>query len=404
MGEPTNSSLQADEAADRANKPGLSRRGILNIMKGFGAGIGAAVILGRDTIVAFAQQITGVLGSPSATTTIDGNQLPPPPPKFGGVIKESAKDSKPWWPPRVVPPNGAPNVLLIMTDDQGYGVSGTFGGVIPTPALDRIANAGLRYTQFHSTALCSPTRAALITGRNHHEVGFGVISELSTGYPGYDSYIGPENATIGTILRENGYATSWFGKNHNTPGFQYARRPLRSMAVGDGLRIFLRLHGRRDRPVDALSVPRSHADFSVGRQARLQPHHRHGGRGDRAHGRLDATAPDKPFFVYYVPGGSHSPHQPKQEWIDKFKGKFDMGWNAMRDEIFANQKRLGVVPANAQLPNGRTACRSGKRCRPTRRSCLPGRRRCSPPTRPIPTTRSAASSRRSRIWASSTTR
>ena len=130
------------------------------------------------------QKITGAPGSPSATTTIDGKQLPPAPPKFGGVIKESAKDSKPWWPPRVVPPKGAPNVLLIMTDDQGYGVSGTFGGVIPTPALDRIAKAGLRYTQFHSTALCSPTRAALITGRNHHSVGFGVIARAIHGLPG----------------------------------------------------------------------------------------------------------------------------------------------------------------------------------------------------------------------------
>ena len=163
---------------------------------------------------AAAQQVIGVPGSPSATTSIDGKQLPPPPPKFGGVIKESAKDSTPWWPPRVVPPKGAPNVLLIMTDDQGYGVPGTFGGVIPTPALDRIAKAGLRYTQFNSTALCSPTRAALITGRNHHSVGFGVISELSTGYPGYDSIIGPENATVGRILADNGYATSWFGSEN----------------------------------------------------------------------------------------------------------------------------------------------------------------------------------------------
>jgi Sulfatase len=133
--------------------------------------------------VAFAQHINGVPGSPGATITLDGKQLPPPPLPFGGVIKESAKDSKRWWPPRVVPPKGAPNILLIMTDDQGYGVSSTFGGVIPTPALDRIAKAGLRYTQFHSTALCSPTRAALITGRNHHSVGFGVIGEMSTGYP-----------------------------------------------------------------------------------------------------------------------------------------------------------------------------------------------------------------------------
>ena len=133
-----------------------------------------------------------------------------------------------------------PNVLLIMTDDQGYGVSGTFGGVIPTPALDRVAAAGLRYTQFHSTALCSPTRAALITGRNHHSVGFGVIGELSTGYPGYDSVIGPESATIGEILKENGYATSWFGKNHNTPGFQYssAAGPFEQWPSGMGFQYF----------------------------------------------------------------------------------------------------------------------------------------------------------------------
>ena len=131
----------------------------------------------------------GTPGSPSATRTIEGIHLPPSDPKFGGVINMDSKDSKPYWRPTVVPPKGAPNVLLIMTDDQGYGVTSTFGGVIPTPAMDRIAKAGLRYTQFHSTALCSPSRAALITGRNHHSVGFGVITEMSTGYPGYDSII-----------------------------------------------------------------------------------------------------------------------------------------------------------------------------------------------------------------------
>jgi Sulfatase len=131
-----------------------------------------------------AQQTTGVPCSTSATRTIDGKYVPAPPESFGGVVNLSAVDSKPCWPAKLVPPKGAPNVLLIMTDDQGYGVSGTFGGVIPTPAMDRIANAGLRYTQFHSTALCSPTRAALITGRNHHSVGFGVIGEMSTGFPG----------------------------------------------------------------------------------------------------------------------------------------------------------------------------------------------------------------------------
>src|SRR5450755_3345897 len=183
--------------------------------------LATASLAGLAVGTVFAQQVTGVPGSPSATTTIGGKQLPPEPPKFGGKIERNATQSTPYWAPRVVPPKGAPNVLLIMTDDAGFGVSSTFGGVIPTPALDRIAKAGLRYTNFNSTALCSPTRAALITGRNHHSVGFAVVAELSTGYPGYDSYIGEDSATVGEILKENGYATSWFGKNHNTPGSQY---------------------------------------------------------------------------------------------------------------------------------------------------------------------------------------
>jgi arylsulfatase len=302
------------------------------------------------TGIGHAQQVTGELGSASATTTLEGNQLPPPPPQFGGVINESAKDSKPWWPPRVVPPKGAPNVLLIMTDDQGYGVSGTFGGVIPTPSLDRIANAGLRYTNFNSTALCSPTRAALLTGRNHHSVGFGVIAELSTGYPGYDSYIGQDSATIGTILRDNGYATSWFGKNHNTPPFQYsAAGPFNQWPTGMGFQYF---YGFMGGETDQWTP------YLFRDQTQIFPWIGHPGynlttdMADEAikHMRqLNAVAADQPFFIYYVPGGSHSPHQPTKEWIDKFKGKFDMGWNAMREQIFANQKRLGVIPADARL-------------------------------------------------------
>ena len=295
-----------------------------------------------------APQTAGVLGSPDATTTIDGKQLPPPPPQFGGVIKETAEESTPWWPPRVVPPKGAPNVLLIMTDDQGYGVSGTFGGVIPTPALDRVAKAGLRYTQFHSTALCSPTRAALITGRNHHEVGFGVIAELSTGYPGYDAYIGSESATIGRILRGNGYATSWFGKNHNTPSTQYAG-PYDQWPSGMGFEYFYGFMGGesdqwtpylfRDHTQIFPWVDKPGYNLITDMADEAIAHMR----------KLSVTAPEQPFFVYYVPGGSHSPHQPTQEWIDKFKGKFDMGWNELREQIFANQKRLGVIPPNTEL-------------------------------------------------------
>src|SRR5262249_55166948 len=150
----------------------------------------------------YAQQTTtGVPGSPSATTTIEGNQLPPPPQKFEGKIERNAAQSTPYLPARVVRPKDAPNILLIMTDDSGFGVTGTFGGVVPTPNLDRIAANGLRYTNFNSTALCSPTRAALITGRNHHSMGFGVISEQATGYPGYNSVMSRDKATIGKILK-----------------------------------------------------------------------------------------------------------------------------------------------------------------------------------------------------------
>ena len=205
---------------------------------------------------ALAQQVTGTLGSPSATTTVSPAQLPAPDPKFGGVIKDDALQSKAWWAPRVVPPKGAPNVLLIITDDAGFGVPSTFGGVIPTPTMDRIASEGLRYNRMFSTALCSPTRAALITGRNHHSVGFGVISEQSTGFPGYNSIIGRDKATIGRMLVDNGYSTAWFGKDHNVPAFAgQPGRAVRPVADRHGLRVLLRLRRRRRQPVAAEPVP-----------------------------------------------------------------------------------------------------------------------------------------------------
>jgi arylsulfatase A-like enzyme len=300
--------------------------------------------------LASAQQIIGVPGSPSATTTIDGRQLPAPPAKFDGVIKEQAKDSKPYWPPTVVPPKGAPNVLLIMTDDQGYGVSGTFGGVIPTPSMDRIAKAGLRYTQFHSTALCSPTRAALITGRNHHSVGYGIIGEMSTGFPGYDSVIGQESATVGEILKENGFATSWFGKNHNTPTYLYSvAGPFDQWPLGMGFQYFYGfMGGETDQWTPYLYQNTTPIFPWIGKPG----YNLTTDLADEAIkylSALNAAAPDKPFFLYYVPGGTHSPHQPTKEWIEKFKGKFDMGWEKLREEIFANQKRLGVIPPSTKL-------------------------------------------------------
>ncbi|MGE5825770.1 MAG: arylsulfatase [Bacteroidota bacterium] len=302
---------------------------------------------------AMAQQITGVPGAPSATTTIRGDQLPPPPEKFRGKIGKTADESKPYWPARVVPPKGAPNILLIMTDDAGYGVPSTFGGVIPTPALDRIAKDGLRYTNFHSTALCSPTRAALITGRNHHSMGYGVIAEQATGYPGYNSFMTKDKATIGTILRDHGYATAWFGKNHNTPEFQASQAgPFDQWPTGMGFEYFYGFMGgdtnqwepgnlvRNTTPIyPYLGKPGWNLNTAMADEAISYMK------------RMNALAPDKPFFVYYVPGATHAPHHPTPEWIKKISDMhlFDKGWNALREQIFANQKTLGVIPQNAKL-------------------------------------------------------
>jgi arylsulfatase A-like enzyme len=301
---------------------------------------------------ATAQQINGVPGSPEATTTIDGHYLPPPPQPFQGEINLNAAQSKAAWPPRVVPPQGAPNILLIMTDDVGFGAPSTFGGVIPTPALDRIAAEGLRYTNFHSTSLCSPTRAALITGRNHHSVGFGVISEGASGYPGYNSYIGKDSATIGRILRENGYRTSWFGKDHNTPTWTASQvGPFDQWPTGMGFEYFYGFVGG-----DASQwEPNLFRNTTA-----IYPYIGHPGwnlttamADDAIHwlNQLNDINPSMPFFLYYVPGGTHAPHHPTPEWIKKISDMhlFDKGWNALREQIFANQKKLGVIPQDAKL-------------------------------------------------------
>ena len=240
-----------------------------------------------------AQQTTGKPGSPGATTTIDGKQLPAPEPKFGGVIKNDALESTPWWAPRIVPPSQAPNVLLIITDDAGFGVPSTFGGVIPTPTMDRIASEGLRYNRMFSTALCSPTRAALITGRNHHSAGFGVISEQSTGFPGYNSIIAEDKATIGRILLDNGYNTSWFGKDHNTPAFGASQSgPFDQWPTGMGFEYFYGfIGGDANQWQPNLFRNTTQIYPYQGQEGYLEPDHRDGGRRDR----LDhPDAPDRP--------------------------------------------------------------------------------------------------------------
>ena len=314
--------------------------------------IAAIVIASASTSPASAQQNPPEPGSPNATTTLSGEQLPPPPQKFGGKIERDAAQSKPFWPARVVPPKGAPNILLIITDDVGFGAPSTFGGVIPTPSLDRLARDGLRYTNFHSAALCSPTRAALITGRNHHSAGFGVVSEQATGYPGYDSLITRDKATVGRILRDNGYRTSWFGKDHNTPAFQASQDgPFEQWPIGMGFEYFYGFIGgdtnqwqpnlfRNTTPIypyvgkPGWNLVTAQADDAIAYMRRIQ-----------------ALDPEQPFFLYYAPGATHAPHHATPEWIKKISDMhlFDNGWNALRDRIFENQKALGVVPRDARL-------------------------------------------------------
>ncbi len=292
------------------------------------------------------------VGSPAATTTIDGKQLPPPDPKFGGVIKDDALQSKAWWAPRIVPPKKAPNILLIMTDDSGFGVPSTFGGVIPTPTMDRIAKRGLRYNNIHSTALCSPTRAALITGRNHHSAGFGVISEQSTGFPGYNSIIAKDKTTIGRILKDNGYATSWFGKDHNVPVFAASQvGPFENWPIGQGFDYFYGFVGGDSNQWQPNLFRNTTQIYPF--QGKPGWNLITGMADDAIDylNRINQIDPSKPFFCYYVPGATHAPHHPTKEWVDKIHDMhlFDDGWNKLRERIFENQKRLGVIPKDTQL-------------------------------------------------------
>ncbi len=276
--------------------------------------------------------------------------LPPPPPVFKGQIGLSAKDSKPDFPQPIHAPQEAPNVVLILLDDVGFGASSTFGGPVDTPILERLARNGLRYTQFHTTALCSPTRAALLTGRNHHTVHTGVIMELGTGFPGYDTVMGKDTATVAEILKQKGWNTAWFGKNHNVPDWQNSQAgPFDLWPMGLGFEHFYGFVGAETdqwrpavfegtKPIEPyIGNPDYNFDYDMADQAIKWVRNQ------------KAVAPTRPFFLYYAPGATHSPHHPKKEWIAKYKGRFDQGWDKVREEILARQKQLGIVPPNTQL-------------------------------------------------------
>jgi arylsulfatase len=277
--------------------------------------------------------------------------LPRPEPAFDGKIGQVATESSPS--PlisQVRAPDGAPNILLILTDDVGFGASSTFGGAVPTPTFDRLAEQGARYNSFHTTALCSPTRASLLTGRNPHKVGFGTLATGARGYPGYSSILPKSAATIGEVLRQNGYATSWFGKSHNTPEWeQSAAGPFDRWPDGLGFDYFYGFHGAATDQWDPelyenrLPVQKPANDLGYILDRDLGDHAVEWLRS------IDAAEHDKPIFMYFAPGTAHAPQHAPEEWIAKFRGQFDEGWDKLREATHARQLRLGLIPKGTKL-------------------------------------------------------
>ncbi|MBL8549047.1 MAG: arylsulfatase [Hyphomonadaceae bacterium] len=254
------------------------------------------------------------------------------------------------YPQRPQAPEGAPNVLLIMTDDVGFGAASAFGGPIQTPTFDGLAQGGLRYNEFHTTAMCSPTRAALLTGRNHHAVGSGAIANLARDEEGYTSVIPDSAGTIADVLRLNGYNTGFFGKNHNTPEWENSPLgPFDHWPEGFGFDYYFgfneawadQFHPELVENRNTVEPPKGDPTYTLDRDL-----------SDRLIGWIrlqDTLTPDRPFFAYLAPGSPHTPHHAPRAWIERYKGRFDRGWDAMREEIFARQKRAGVIPRNAVL-------------------------------------------------------
>ncbi|WP_417355334.1 sulfatase-like hydrolase/transferase [Flavobacterium sp.] len=263
-----------------------------------------------------------------ASTSTSGNDmdrtiLPIPEPAFKGKIGDYYGVSEPDYPRPVTAPEGAPNIVVIMTDDVGFGASSLYGGPVETPNFERLANRGIMYTQFHTTALCSPTRAALITGRNHHTASTGIITEMASGFPGYNSLMSKSCGTIGQILKYNGYNTSWFGKNHNVPDFQSSQSgPFDLWPTDLGFEYFYGFIGAdANQWYPAAFEGTKPIDPYLGKKE--GEYHFDEDMADHAVHYIQqqkALSLDKPFFMYYAPGTAHAPHHAPKEWIEKYKG------------------------------------------------------------------------------------
>jgi arylsulfatase A-like enzyme len=285
--------------------------------------------------------------------SIQRGMLPIPDRKPIGLTTYDAKDPETKFPPtlQLRPPAGAPNVLLVLLDDVGFGASSVFGGPCRTPTAERLAADGLRYNRFHTTALCSPSRAAMLSGRNHHAVGMGGITEIATSAPGYNSLRPNTCAPLAEILKLNGYSTAQFGKCHEVPVFETTPiGPYQHWPTGSGFEHFYGfIGGENSQYYPALY------DGTTPIEPERTPeagYHLMEDLADKAIGWIrqqKSTAPDKPFFLYFAPGATHAPHHVPPEWIAKYKGKFDQGWDKLREETFARQKHLGVIPTDCEL-------------------------------------------------------
>ncbi len=290
----------------------------------------------------------------SAQDNIQRTILPIPEQAHVGLTTYDAKDPDTKYPPirELRPPAGAPNVLVILLDDVGFGASSVFGGPCRTPNFERLAADGLRYNRFHTTALCSPTRQALLTGRNHHSVNMGSICELATSAPGYSSVLPKSTAPLPMTLKLNGYSTAQFGKCHEVPVWETSPMgPFDQWPTGGGgFEYFYGFIGGETNqwypaiyegttPVEPDKTPEEGYHFTEDMTDKAIKWIR----------QQKALMPDKPFFAYFAPGAAHAPHHVSKEWIDKYKGKFDQGWDKLREEIFARQKQLGVIPPDCQL-------------------------------------------------------
>ena len=324
---------------------------VLGIVTGCGAPQSAQPVAPAAESSSAAVPAPSAVSAPAAppATGLDRTVLPIAEPNYPHATELDARNAKA--PPRfqVKAPQGAPNVVVFLIDDIGFGSAGTFGGQIPMPTLDRLANEGLRYNRFHTTALCSPTRVALLTGRNHHTNNAGAIMEIATAFPG-NTGIRPESVTpLAEILRQNGYSTAAFGKYHEAPPWEVSvSGPFTRWPTGSGFDKFYGFIGGETNQwapllydgttkVELPRDPNYHFTVDMTNQAiawiKTQ----------------QSLTPDKPFFTYFAPGATHAPHHVPKEWIAKFKGKFDGGWDKYREETFAKQKQLGVVPQNAKL-------------------------------------------------------